>query len=333
MNKSAELLLAQFHSHRLFPQLLSDLVATADAIFSSPISEITKGKADKVLHTSKIGNTEVLSDMDKLSCDVFEYLASVVNSAGKCPNVDFNQIQLDSITIIFKYVEHYYPNAVRASAGTIVSSLSVSPKHATMVCDMFWKRFASLKKDDEFRNFATIIDGIQNVQLSLDDPQLAQTSLQFLSNFVSGSKKIERGVLRMKFLAVLLEILSPLCKSPAAPSNTGLQSPMASIWDRVLELTQKAKVTGFCLDFLGKMTVSTLLSFFVGHAAAPSIFCTKPQPKQRKATRLISNRSHMRSSASRRTTLTARIPSSARMSSVGYCLFCFGQPRRSRNLV
>jgi hypothetical protein len=147
MNKSAELLLSQFHTHKFFPQLFSDLIVMADTVFSSPLSEITKGKADKALHTKQIVKTEVLNDVDKLCCDVFGYLARVLSRAGDCPDVDFNQIQLDSVTIIFKYVEHFYPNAVRASAGTIVSSLSASAKHAQMICEMFWRQFGACKKD------------------------------------------------------------------------------------------------------------------------------------------------------------------------------------------
>jgi hypothetical protein len=114
-----------------------DFIATADAVLSSPLSDITKSK-DKALHTFKIVKAEVLSDIDKLSCNVFECLASIGNSACTCPNGDFNQIQLESVTIICKYVEQYYPNAVRVSAGTIVSSFSALPEHATMVYDMFF---------------------------------------------------------------------------------------------------------------------------------------------------------------------------------------------------
>jgi hypothetical protein len=266
MNKSAELLLSQFHRHNLFPQLFSDLIATADTIFSSPLSDITKGKADKALHTKQIVKTEVLNDVDKLCCDVFEYLARILSQAGDCPNVDFNQIQLDSVTIIFKYVEHFYPNAVRASAGTIVSSLSASAKHAQMICDMFWRQFAACKKDDEFRNFATWIDGIEHVKLSLETPELAKTALDFLGNFVQSAKKMERGVLRMKFLAALLAILSRLCKFATADSNQDLHALISKIWDAVMKWSAKQKITTYCCQFLGRLMVNVFPAFFCSHA-------------------------------------------------------------------
>lgn len=267
MSKTVELVIFQFHSHSFFPKLFSDLLALMDLIFGSPISEIAKRKNEKALHTDKMVAAEELSEMDKVCIEVFKYLSSTLDAAVTSEGVDLNQIQLESVSVVFNYVEHYLPHSVRANAGKIIASLSASPKHAEMICKMFWERFSSLKKDKDFRNFSTWIDGIMGLQLSLDTPDLVRTSVSFLSSFVTKSKKIERGVLRMKFLACISAVLERICRSENLSECAEVVAKIDEIYQIVLKWSERKKHLVFCLECLGKMMTITYPGFFVKHAS------------------------------------------------------------------
>ena len=267
MSKTVELIIFQFHSHSFFPKLFSDLLAPMDLIFGSPISEIAKRKDEKALHTDKMVAAEEVSAMDKVCIEVFKYLSSTLDAAATCPEVDFNQIQLESVSVVFSYVEHYLPHSVRANAGKIIGSLSVSPKHAEMICQLFWEKLGSLKKEKDFRNFSTWIDGVMGVQLSLETLELVRTSVNFLSSFLTKSKKVERGVLRMKFLARLAAMLERICKSKNLLECSEVVDKIEEIYQIVMKSTERKKHLVFCLECLGNLMIVTYPAFFVKHAA------------------------------------------------------------------
>ena len=263
--RNLEIIISQFHSRYEFPMLFSSLISTMDAIFGSPISEIAKRSNERALHTEQITSVEKLSEMDKVCINVFDYLSSLLDSASKCPGVDLNQIQLETVVVVFNYVEHYLPNSVRKSAGKILASVSASPKHAEMICTMFWEKFGELKKEKDFRNFSTWIDGIMDVQLSLDTPELMRTSVAFLSAFVSRARKIERGVLRMKFLACMWTVIKKLCKCDQLMEYSQVVQKIDEIYQVVTKWCDRKKHLVFCMEFLGHLMVDSYPMFFLKH--------------------------------------------------------------------
>ena len=267
ISKSMEIMISQFDSHPLFPRLFSEMIVTMDAVFSSSISQLAKRSNEKALHTDKIVSAETLSEMEKECMGVFDYLSSLLDSAAKSEIVDLNAIQLDTVSLIFNYVEHYLPNAVRKSAGNILASLSSSPKHAEMICEMFWDKFALLKRDKDFRNFSTWIDGIMDIQLSLETPELMRASVSFLSAFINRARKIERGVLRMKFLACLRNIIKRISQCESLLEYSEVVQKMDEIFQLVTKWCDKKKHVNFCMEFLGRMLVESYPAFFLKHEA------------------------------------------------------------------
>lgn len=270
MATSIENIFYQFRFDPLFSKLFSKIFDFADQILSSIVD--TSSRNVKALHTDRIIQEEKLSQLDQLNCETFVFLSSLLDSNSEnkitdSQNPQIEQIDINLISVIFKYVDHSLPNTVRASAGKILCALSASPKHSQAISDYFWKAFNSCKKDDDFRNFASLIDGVHGLRLSLETPELSAAALNFINSFISNSKKIERGVLRMKFLTALDTIITRLCENQeTAKSNSEFCKSIDEIWNIVVKWSAKTKHTLFCLQFL--MRIGTVMppSFFVqGH--------------------------------------------------------------------
>ena len=255
-----------FHNVPNFHYLFNKLMNITDSLMGVPFGPQVATKT-KALHTDKIVQEEVLTDLEKLRCHLFTYLASLVEAAAVVPDLSFDQINLDIVNIIFKYLKYDQPNAVRAAAGTILSALSLSARHTEMICDIFWDQFLALKKDIDFRNFASWIDGIMNLQFSLS-PQLRQTSLTFLTNFLSNSQKIERGVLRMKFLDALYSMLKKLNSSPDSSEDQEYNKLLSEIYEVPLKWSTKSKHTAFCCAFLQKILALPNDTFYLSHGVS-----------------------------------------------------------------
>lgn len=263
MSDAVEKVIYQFHGEESFPVFFSKLFKKSHMILSS-LSE--SNKKTKALHTKQIVDEERLSSFSILNCEIFEYLTNLLDAASKVDTVDFSKIDLECIEIAFKYMDHSLPNKVHANAGVILSVLSSSPIHSRAISDTFWKTFAACKKDDDFRNFATYIDGVEKLRLSFDTPDLTQAALHFLKSFTTNAKKIERGVLRMKFLSALKSIISRLGKSNNAETNEQFNELLNEIWDIAIKWSTKQKHLIFCLSFCGDILKSLYPSFFInGH--------------------------------------------------------------------
>jgi len=263
MIDAAQEALSSFSSHASFPKVFTMMITLAHGIFMINLSMDGGSQKQKSLHTEAITNEEILTDSQSLLCNVFQYLSTILDNASQICYASFDSIDVSVVSIIFHFMNHDQPNAVRASAGKILSELSSSAQHSRAICDLFWKQFGLCKKDDDFRNFASWIDGVELIQLSINTPQLSELSLQFLNNFVVNSKKIERGVLRMKFLDALLAILERLSKSPMASSNTEFNRLLGEIWGIAVKWSSKSKHTSFCYTFLCHLLKVALPQFFL----------------------------------------------------------------------
>ncbi|KAK8890883.1 hypothetical protein M9Y10_028082 [Tritrichomonas musculus] len=273
MSNSIENIFNQFQTDPLFPKLFANIFNYADQILSSIID--TSSRTKSALHTDQIIQEEKLSPLDQLNCETFVYLSSLLVSATEVSasenkeNVDndhgqIGQIDTGLINVIFKYVDHSLPNTVRASAGKILCALSASPKHCKAISEYFWNAFKACKKDDDFRNFASLIDGVQDLQLSLETPELAEAAIGFITLFATNVKKIERGVLRMKFLSAMDSIITRLCSNQQkAMENAEFGKLINDIWNTVVKWSSKSKHTVFCLRFLQRVATVMWPQFFI----------------------------------------------------------------------
>lgn len=258
MLKSYQTVIFEVVSDPEFPLLFSDLFKFTAALFSDATRKATKGRS---LHTDQLVKGENLSEIASLSCDILEFLARVADNSTTVTSLDN-----DTTCAIFSFLDQDQPNRVRAAAGRIVSSLSRSPAVCDEMCRIIWAKFSKLKKDADFRNFAAWIDGIVGLQVTLDNPTMAKVALGFLQKFCENGKKIERGVLRMKFLDALGTIISRLNASASASQNQEYSRALGELWALVERWAKKDKHTEFCLKFLLVMLETGSDSFFVtGH--------------------------------------------------------------------
>ena len=282
MSNSVENIFYQFRCDPLFSKLFSNIFKYADQILSSIID--TSSRTKTALHTDQITQEEKLSPLDQLNCETFVYLSSLLDSTADKSSTpteenqeneqspensqedqtQIGQIDTGLINIIFKYVDHSLPNTVRASAGKILCALSASPKHCKAISEYFWAAFKACKKDDDFRNFASLIDGVQNLQLSLETPELAEAAIGFITSFATNVKKIERGVLRMKFLSAMDSIITKLTSNQQkAMENAEFGKLVNDIWNTVVKWSSKSKHTTFCLKFLQRVSTVMWPQFFI----------------------------------------------------------------------
>ncbi|EAY08801.1 hypothetical protein TVAG_213100 [Trichomonas vaginalis G3] len=255
-----------FHQSTEFPALFTRMIQIIHEIFQLSFDQTNPKEKVKSLHTDQIINEEVLTDHDKLQIEVFQFLSTILSRAANCPSVDFGKIDPSIISQVFFFMNHDHPNAVRASGGDILSALSSAPKSCEAICTTFWKQFNSCKKDDDFRNFASWIDGVVNIKMNFNSPQMTVLTLSFIKAFIQHSKKIERGVLRMKFLDVLFQIIKRVCESSSAEANSDFVGSLDVVWDVVEKWSSKSKHTSFCYVFLQKILANTFPKFFTkGH--------------------------------------------------------------------
>lgn len=258
--------LMNFHESNEFPGLFTNMIKIIHEIFQMSFDQINPKEKVKSLHTDQIINEEVLTEHDKLQIEVFQFLSTILSKASKCPSVDFGKIDPSIISQVFYFMNHDHPNAVRASGGDILSALSSAPKSCEEICTTFWKQFNACKKDDDFRNFASWIDGVVNIKLNFNTPKMTELTLAFLKAFINHSKKIERGVLRMKFLDVLYQVIKKVCENSTAQTNTDFTTVLDQIWDVVEKWSSKSKHTSFCYVFLQHILSCTFPKFFTkGH--------------------------------------------------------------------
>lgn len=263
MSKATDTLLSKFSQNDHFPQIFATLFNNTHAIWSQRlIPPAGKEQKSKALHTDKIVNEEQLTKLEQLHCDVFIYLAKVFSEFSVTAKVNFDQIPLDIINDLYIYMNHDQPNAVRAAAGDILGSLSISARHCQTIIDKFWKQFTACKRDDDFRNFASWVDGVEKLQLSLSTPELTESAMHFLNSFISSQKKIERGVLRMKFLAALSVIIGRLNKSLTS-NNPEYNKALNDIWNIAEKWSNKSKHVSFCYQFLCSLLQTSESSFYI----------------------------------------------------------------------
>ena len=263
MLKSYQTIIFEVSRDPEFPLLFAELFKFTAALFSNATRKRTKVRS---LHTDQIVKGEELSEVASLSCEILEFLARALDRGTRPTSIDS-----DTMCAIFAFLEQDQPNRVRAAAGGIVGSLSTSASVCDDMCKIMWARFGRLKKDSDFRNFAAWVDGVVGLQVTLDDPAMAKVALSFLQKFCDNGKKIERGVLRMKFLDAIGEMVTRLNGSATAGQNPEYSRVLNEMWAMVDKWAKREKHAEFCLKFLLVMLATGSASFFVtGHGKA---FC------------------------------------------------------------
>ena len=263
MLQSIQSTLSTFSSSPLFPKIFSLMMDMIYSTLSLDFSSKMGKQKAKSLHTESIVTNEELNDSQKLSCSLFTYISQILEDSSQNNHTRFDQIDPAVVKIVFHFLNHDHPNEVRSNAGKILTALSRSPVLSQNICDLFWSHFNQCKKDDDFRNFASWIDGVVNLQLSLNTQEMSSLSFQFLQHFINSSKKIERGVLRMKFLDALSAILTKLSKSPNSHIVQDFKKLLTEIWNIVVKWSTKSKHTTFSYAFLVKVLSFSHPTFFL----------------------------------------------------------------------
>ena len=237
----------EYTNSPVFGPIYSTLIVRMYSLFNVPYTGVTKVKA---LHTDQVLQQEQLSPFEELKCVVFEFLSNFFLEASKNTQSKCQSIKQEAIEIVFRFSEHDQPNAVRTAVGKIISATSVEPNHCNVIIQLFWNRFAKCKRDDDFRNFSALIDCIFNLHFSFETPEYTKVVTDFLKYFIDHSKKIERGVLRLKFLEGLTQIIKHLNQYDKASSIIEYAKELDSLWTIVLKWSNKGKHTSFCYSFL-----------------------------------------------------------------------------------
>jgi len=247
---------SQFHS------IFSQLVQLSHGILGISYNiDATKGKI-KVLHTESLVAETQLTENDEIKCNVLVFLATILEKAICVPVVKLGLIDVSTIEMLFGFLDHQQPNSVRSNAGKILSALSASPVQLSYISDFFWKRFDGCKKDEDFRNFASWIDGIVDLRFCYISQSMSEMTNKFFMMFITNAKRMERGVLRMKILEALISIFDRVSKDPNSKTNSDFNLIIRSIWAQVMKWSSKSKHTVFCYEFLCKMLFLFDVTFF-----------------------------------------------------------------------
>ena len=261
MFKSVVAVLTQFSGSADFTNLFVAVLLSTRDILLMPLGGDTAVKG-KALHTKQIVTDQKMSEMELLRCEVFEFLSSFLQKA-RDDGAILGPVDKDMIAAVFRFVEHDQPNKVRACAGKILAVMSYAAPYCDEICNIFWAKFARLKKDTDFRNFSAWIDAVVGLHVTLEDPGLAKAGLGFLSKFNANSKRIERGVLRMKFLQALASMIAKMGDSKVAGENAEFNQELEKVWGLVLKWSKRDKHTEFCYGFLVSVLAHVNKAFFV----------------------------------------------------------------------
>lgn len=252
--------ISEYSNDLNFPQIFSEILKNSHDIFSFPLTT-DKNKA-KAIHTESLIETKEISELEKLKCHVFQFLSKILDKAESSEDVNLSLVTKGIIEIVFKFLEYNQPKKIRNSAGRIITVLSVSNQHCKEITDLFWKRFSKCKRDDDFRNFSSFIDGIIGLKLSLDTNEKSVHAISFLKSFCDSSKKITRGVLRMQFLDALYKIIQRLNNCETANTNEEYINQLSNIWNIVENWSTKPKHTEFCYKFMQNLLSNSGDSFY-----------------------------------------------------------------------
>ena len=241
----------EFSQNPFFPKLFKHMIITTRAAFSAFV--VVDPNDKKIgIHTDDLTDEKDLTPLEQYECCVFTFLSSAYGSAAQNPQVNLDEIPQKLISSIFSFMNANEPNAVRKSAGEILAALSTSTLHCGEICDIFWKQFGLCKKDNDYRIFATWVDGIMNIHFSFQSIESSEQAMQFLKTFISVSKKIDRGVLRSKFLDAIASITSKLASTNSALRDDYMKT-ISDIWNVAMTWSKKGKHTAFCYCFLCKL--------------------------------------------------------------------------------
>lgn len=260
MMRSLEFTLFDYAEDSKFPHVFSLLVPDMHTLLVLPYSGNQKAKA---LHSEQVLQQSNLSPFEELKVHVFTFLSKLLGHATESQKVNLNSLDLKIIQYIFRFIEHDQPNEVRTAAGQIVSAISTIPEHCNSVIELFWTKFTKCKKDEDYRNFAALIDGITNLSFSLATIEYQKVVVGFFKSFLDNAKKIERGVLRIKFLEALTVIIKKLNMDEKAATVMEYTNKLDDIWKLVTKWSSKGKHTQFCYQFLQGMLTNSFPSFFV----------------------------------------------------------------------
>jgi len=245
---STSSIIMAFLSIESFPLLFSKLVKIVHVVFSISLKEYEE-IVEKSMHTSDITEKEILTPTDIFQIEVFHFLSSYFNYATKVI-MDMKNIDIEIIPMLFHFLNHDFKYSLRKAVGQVLGSLSFYPNYFQSISDYFWKEFGKCKTNDGYRNFSSWIDGITNLKFSISTMAFTDVTVHFLGVFIGSSKRIERGILRIKFLDAVLAIYEKVKTSNFSSFHPDLTRLAGNIWDVCIQWSKKSKHSSFCIRFL-----------------------------------------------------------------------------------
>ncbi|EAY15889.1 hypothetical protein TVAG_165170 [Trichomonas vaginalis G3] len=275
MFDSLSTILYQFHSRPEFPRIFNKVFFITASVFSMNNANSEAKKVVKAIHTDDIDKAVPLNEFQVIESRVFILFSTMLSAASNLPQIKLHEFNHKIINTIFRYLNCTEPQSVRTAVGQILAVLSSVVINLKQIIYIFWVQFSKCKKEDEYRNFTTYLDGIANLQFGISyNEDFAELTLEFFNNFIDNEKKIDIGVVRLKFLSTFETIIININKNP---DNYSLQylSVLDSIWNIAVKWSSKGKHTLFCYTFLCHILLNSSSDFYINHSEKYFILLTK----------------------------------------------------------
>lgn len=267
--EAVECSIFEFFKEIYFINIFSDIIL---CVYSSVTVGFVLSRSDnkkKSLHTTEILKNKKLNKLQSLLCDTFEFISRFVDHAKQNKKSDLSVINPSIISKIFYFMGYEQPNQVRLCTGNIISALSEDENVSRHIVELFWKSFANCKKDNEYRNFSSWIDGLIETRFSYETPTQKKLVLDFFKTFLDFGNKIEKGALKIKFLELILSVAHKLCVDKNVVDDK-LCGIFTAVFNLVMKWSTISKHSKFCYSFL--LRIVTIISpefYMLNH---PKIF-------------------------------------------------------------
>lgn len=257
-------ILLEFNERDEMCKTFSFLLVKTHEILNIGLTSETNVKG-KGLYIEDALNGEKLTSHEKLVCNIFNYFVRFLLNFNGNNNITFDSIDTNIDAILFSYIHLYKSNSIREHACDMLSVLSESFAHSYNINELFWCEFNKCKKDDEFKNFASLIDIFHKIRFNFESKPIETVALSFFHNFCDNYKKIEHGMLRFKFLNALQSIIRTINNGSNVETNEKYNFYLNTIWSIALGWSKKGKHFIFCFSFLCNLLFLCSIDFYIKH--------------------------------------------------------------------
>lgn len=274
MEESTSLLLLTFSNSKQFCDIFNRLFMTSYKLLHISWNDQEQSTNVKALHTDNLNKEVKLDPKQELHYNFFEFSNKFLQKTLSEPEYTIDKINPEIIYLLFNYIHFNQPNMIRKSAGNILGLLSSSYTLLQLIVNRFWYEFNQCKKEDEFRNFSAVIDGISTLRFELNPIEFAVSTFTFINTFIENEKKIERGVLRIKFITAMENIFVRVTKT-LDDDHPKYYDMLESVWNIAVRWSSKSKHTLFCYTFLVHVLENTIDIFYNQHVKELCTFLCK----------------------------------------------------------